>query len=153
MVQDPSQANPFRNLSGEILHRSIKKYYDFKFEDELMKKGMDRWHMMLSAVARSFKEEKESIVQRSNVLTKIQKALDDMVNENPLSLADKEIQGLMQKADKMRADSLKIYRAYDEIENMFKEQEAGAVLFGGGKRSLADKKGFKLLEEDARSEE
>ena len=150
MFTDPSPENKIFKMGYEMKISAIHSYNkNFDPTDELTAKCIEDYnYVLLSPAARTFKQELESLKDREFILNKITESLKNLAAENPLSLADKEIQSLMDKTDKMRGNSMKIYDNYEKIKKIFDEESGVARLHGGGSENIFEKGGLLELNDD-----
>ena len=150
MYTDPNPENKIFKMGYDMKISAIHSYNkDFNPEDELTSKCIEDYnYMLLSPAARTFKQELDSLKDREFILNKITESLKNLAADNPLSLADKEIQSLMDKTDKMRSNSMKIYDNYSKIKKIFEEESGTARLHGGGAENIMEKGGLLELTDD-----
>lgn len=147
---DPDPENKMYRLSHDIKLDSVKRYYPkFDLEDSFILELIDAYNLhYLSPAARAFKEEEESLIHRSNMIRRVQDELSRISMDNPMVLAEKETQALLSRIDKMRADTLKVYKQYDEVKKLFEIEVKNPKVFGGRKETLREKGDLVIVKED-----
>lgn len=143
LLSDPCYENKVYRMPEDVKQVMIDYYNpDFELQDELHQEIMKAYpDMCLTNVARSFREEEESLVDRTGIIVSVQKAIAELVDANPLSVADKDTQALMAKIEKMRKDGTSIRKEYNETKRMFEEEQGMTSRVYGGRDETIREKG------------
>lgn len=138
--EHPSTYNPYRNLDKEDKLEAIKRHVNwFDPKDKFQSKCVGMFNQVcLSTVAKGFKSEDESLIQRQEMIIKLQEKFSNLLDEDPLSLKDRETIALMKYHEDMRKNTAKIYEAYDEARRLFEDEEGELVIHGGGSEDIAE---------------
>lgn len=145
---DPDPENKLYRLMPDIKLQAIHRYCPgFNLEEHKVLIDAYLTHC-LSAAARAFKEEEESLIHRSNMIRRVQDELSRISQDNPMVLAEKDVQTLLARIDKMRADTLKVYKQYDEVKKLFEIEVKDPKVFGGRKETIREKGGLVIVKED-----
>lgn len=147
---DPDPSNKVYRLNQDIKLDTVRRYYkDFDLDDLLIQELIEAYSIYyLSPAARAFKEEEESLIHRSNMIRRVQDELSRISKDNPMILADKETQALLSRIDKMRADTLKVYKQYEEVRKLFEIEVKNPKVYGGRKETIREKGDLVITKED-----
>lgn len=147
---DPDPDNKVYRLSHDIKLDTVRRYYkDFDLDDLFIQELIESYSIYyLSPAARAFKEEEESLIHRANMVRRVQDELSRISQDNPMVLADKEIQALLSRIDKMRADTLKVYKQYEEVRKIFEIEVKNPKVYGGRKETIREKGDLIIPKED-----
>jgi len=147
---DPDPDNKVYRLSHDIKLDTVRRYYkDFDLDNLFIQELIESYSTYyLSPAARAFKEEEESLIHRANMVRRVQDELSRISQDNPMVLADKEIQALLSRIDKMRADTLKVYKQYEEVRKIFEIEVKNPKVYGGRKETIREKGDLIIPKED-----
>lgn len=147
---DPDPDNKVYRLSRDIKLDTVRRYYsDFDLDDVLTQELIEAYSIYyLSPAARAFKEEEESLIHRANMIRRVQDELSRISKDNPMVLADKETQALLSRIDKMRADTLKVYKQYEEVRKLFEIEVKNPKVYGGRKETIREKGDLVITKEE-----
>ena len=147
---DPDPDNKVYRLSHDIKLDTVRRYYsDFDLDDVLTQELIEAYSIYyLSPAARAFKEEEESLIHRANMIRRVQDELSRISKDNPMVLADKETQALLSRIDKMRADTLKVYKQYEEVRKLFEIEVKNPKVYGGRKETIREKGDLVITKEE-----
>jgi len=150
--QDPSYDNKLIRLSEQDRKSGILSYYpDFDYDDDLINKCLIAYpNHCLSNAAKAFMAEEESLVERSKLIQKIQEeqgyTLDEFVSLGNNRWGNKK--GTAKQLDDMRKNTATIYKQYNQIRNVFEEEQNNIRLHGGGKETIMEKGGMVLIPDE-----
>lgn len=147
---DPDPDNKVYRLSHDIKLDTVRRYYkDFDLDDLFVQELIESYSTYyLSPAARAFKEEEESLIHRANMIRRVQDELSRISQNNPMILAEKETQALLSRIDKMRADTLKVYKQYEEVRKIFEIEVKNPKVYGGRKETIREKGDLIIPKED-----
>jgi hypothetical protein len=153
--QDPSSENKIGKLPKQQKLESIKLYCpEFDEEDEIIKRCLESYNQhCLSPAAKAFKEEEMSLAKRSKFITETDYTFDSIelnAKGEPIYIAGKPMvkKGTATELDRMRANTLKIYQQYQEVQKMFQEEEGNVRIWGGGTEGMLDEGSLIDLEDE-----
>jgi len=145
LYTSPHQYNPFKNIQGDRKLEAIQRY-EATFDPEEYSEYIDAFELeSLSAAAKAFKEEEESLIKRAKLIRKIQNELAlIMESEDALEQID-EYSNLIAKVDIMRKNTKPIYEQYQAVKKEFESEQGEAQIFGGARETLLDKLGDGMI--------
>ena len=147
-----SQYNSIKNLPQDQKVKVIKRYWeDFNLEEELVKKGIQKFNLLTKSIAaKIFSEEEETLVKRGESIVKMQTLVDNVLSgkEFEISPFDSEFQNLVKTLETLRKNTKPVYEAYGAAKNIFTEEEGEETIYGGGRVNPLDKAELPDLEDD-----
>lgn len=153
--QDPSSENKIGKLPKDQKIDSIRRYCPkFDENDDDIKACLSVYDQYcLSSAAKAFKEEEMSLTKRSKFITETEYTFDSVAKDNKgaiVYVAGKPltIKGTATELDRMRANTLKIYQQYQEVQKMFMEEEGNVRIWGGGTESMLDEGSLIDIDDD-----
>lgn len=143
MCDPDEEANPLSRMDEKMRKDVIaSQYFDIGWDDTLVKKCLDKYPFdCMSSIERSFKEEKEKLVERARFIKEVQYRVD---MPQPGEDFDKELFNAQLKAvaliESMQKNTEAMYKQYERIEEMFIQGKSTAVARGGRQLTRAEKR-------------
>jgi hypothetical protein len=120
-------------------------YPEFNENDEVILNCINEYpNACLTSLGRAFKEEKDSLIERSNLLRTTSYRFDSVAQDakgNTVFVAGKPmiIKGNVSELETMRKNTVTVWSQYDKIEGMFYEEKANLRLYGGRSETPIEK--------------
>ena len=150
LFADNSPSNKIYDLPDDQKLSSIKRYYKTFNPDEKYTALLIKHYptVCMTPIQRSFAAEDRSIRKRTAMQQRIDDYLEQLVKDDPSVIIKRENKELLQLAEKMRADSLKIYNSYNKAKDLFDKETEKLRLHGGGSESLMEQGGLANINTD-----
>lgn len=153
LLCDPSYDNKVFRMLAQDQDEIVKLYYPkFERKHDMVVKIMDKYdELLLTPVARAFKDEEQSMTDRARFLRETLYSLDTPVlDEDGEVVRDSRgnpimVKGTATQLDAMRKNSLTIAKNYAEIRSLFEKEQEAVRIHGG--RSLTPREQGRMLQD------
>ena len=154
MEEVDEEFNKFAKVKFEERAKILKEtFYMIDLNDEVIQECIEGYNTyMLTLVARAFKEEQKSMIDRGEIIRSTPYTFDEYERDNKdriIYAGGRPVvrKGTAKDLDAIRKNSVAIYEAYEKIEKKFLD-EKGTLRIHGGRSETSREKGKALLELD-----
>lgn len=149
---DPSYSNKIGKLPEEEKKSAILAYYPkFNFKDEVINKCIISYsEKCLSEAAQLFRTSLKSIQTLQNAID--DKLISDGVTFNEtINIGNNRYlkkEGTAKQITSLKKEMVVLWREYDKIKKQFEEEQSELRLYGGGKQTLMESGGLRLIKDE-----
>lgn len=153
-MQDPRYDNKFFRMPEQDKMSALTYMHpDFNVELPIIQECLEAYDIhCLTPAAKAFKEEEASLVKRAEFIKSSPYTFDEIAKNSkgePMYTrlgTPIMIKGTAKDLDSMRANTLKIYKQYEEVKKIFEEEQGNLRVHGGREQTIREK--GQLLEFD-----